>query len=48
MEIGELQKNSTQKLKVELENYKGYDFIDIRTYYEDEERQRAKRSRGHK
>lgn len=36
MEIGELQKNSTQKLKVELKNYKGHDFIDIRTYYQDD------------
>jgi len=37
MEIGELQKNANQKLKVELKNYKGHDFIDIRTYYEDKE-----------
>ena len=37
MEIGELQKNANPKLKVELKNYKGHDFIDIRTYYEDKE-----------
>jgi len=37
MEIGSIQKNALHKLKVELKNYKDYDFIDIRTYYQDDE-----------
>lgn len=36
MLIGEIQKNSTEKIRVSTESYKGYDFIDVRVYYEDD------------
>ena len=36
MLIGEIQKNSTEKIKVTLSEYKGYEFIDVRVYYEDD------------
>lgn len=36
MLIGEIKKNSTEKIKVSTESYKGHDFIDVRVYYEDD------------
>lgn len=36
MLMGEIQKNSTEKIKVSTESYKGHDFIDVRVYYEDD------------
>ncbi len=36
MLIGELEKNSLQKIRVTSETYKGHDFIDIRVYYQEE------------
>lgn len=36
MLIGEIQKNSTEKIQVSTASYKGHDFIDIRVYYEDD------------
>lgn len=35
MLIGEIPKNTTEKLKVTISEYKGYTFLDIRVYYED-------------
>jgi hypothetical protein len=34
--IGVLEKNSTSKIKVMLREYKGKEFVDIRTYFDDE------------
>ncbi len=34
--IGEIEKNSSQKIRVSSKNYKGHDFIDIRIFYQDE------------
>lgn len=34
MLLGEIQKNSTEKIRVTLSEYKGYQFIDIRVYFE--------------
>lgn len=39
MLIGEIQKNTTEKIRVSTESYKGYDFIDVRVYYEDDNRE---------
>jgi len=36
MLIGEIQKNSTDKLRVSISEYKGFTFLDIRVYYEDD------------
>ncbi len=36
MLIGEIQKNTTEKIRVSKESYKGHDFIDVRVYYEDD------------
>ncbi len=36
MLIGEIEKNSLQKIRVTSETYKGHDFVDIRVYYRDE------------
>jgi len=36
MLIGEIQKNSTEKIMVSKQAYKGYEFIDVRVYYEDD------------
>jgi hypothetical protein len=36
MLIGEIQKNSTEKIRVSIESYKGHEFIDVRVYYEDD------------
>lgn len=36
MLIGEIQKNSTEKIRVSLSEYKGYQFIDVRVYFEDD------------
>ncbi len=37
MLIGEIEKNSLQKIRVASETYKGHDFIDIRVYYQNED-----------
>jgi len=37
MLIGEISKNSTEKIKVSVSEYKGYTFLDIRVYYEDDQ-----------
>jgi hypothetical protein len=36
MIIGEMPKNSTEKVRVSIEEYKGYSFIDVRVLYEDD------------
>jgi hypothetical protein len=36
MLIGEIQKNSTEKIQVSTASYKGHNFIDVRVYYEDD------------
>lgn len=36
MLIGEINKNSTEKIRVTLSEYKGYTFLDVRVYYEDD------------
>ncbi len=36
MLIGEIEKNSSQKIRVSSERYKGHDFVDIRIFYQDE------------
>lgn len=36
MLIGEIHKNSTEKIRVTLSEYKGYTFLDVRVYYEDD------------
>ncbi len=37
MLIGEIKKNSLQKIRITSETYKGHDFIDIRVYYQNED-----------
>ena len=37
MLIGEIQKNATEKLKVLISEFKGFTFLDIRIYYEDDQ-----------
>lgn len=37
MLIGEIQKNSTEKLKVSISEYKGFIFLDVRVHYEDDQ-----------
>jgi len=32
--MGEIQKNSTEKIRVSVASYKGHGFIDVRVYYE--------------
>lgn len=36
MLIGEIQKNSTEKIRVTISEYKGHEFIDVRVYFEDD------------
>lgn len=36
MTIGEIPKNSTEKIRVSISEYKGYKFLDVRIYYEDD------------
>lgn len=36
MLMGEIQKNSTEKIQVSTASYKGHDFIDIRIYFKDD------------
>jgi len=36
MLIGEIQKNTTEKIRVSLSEYKGHKFIDVRVYFEDD------------
>lgn len=36
MLIGEIQKNTTEKIRVSKESYKGHEFIDVRVYFEDD------------
>ncbi len=36
MLIGEIEKNSLQKIMVTSETYKGHDFVDVRVYYRNE------------
>lgn len=36
MLIGEIQKNSTEKIRVTVSEHKGYKFLDVRVYYEDD------------
>ena len=36
MLLGEIQKNSTEKIRVSTESYKDHEFIDVRVYYEDD------------
>ena len=33
MVIGEIERNDTERLRVEASNYKGSDFISVRIYY---------------
>ncbi len=33
--IGEIQKNTAEKIRVQWETYKGVRFLDVRAYYED-------------
>ncbi|MEN8154701.1 MAG: transcriptional coactivator p15/PC4 family protein [Acidobacteriota bacterium] len=33
MVIGEIERNETERLRIEVSNYKGVDFISIRIYY---------------
>jgi len=35
MLIGELQKNSTERIRVSTEIYKGHEFIDVRIYFDE-------------
>jgi hypothetical protein len=37
MMIGEISKNSTEKIRVTISEYKGYTFLDVRVYYEDDQ-----------
>ncbi len=37
MTIGEISKNSTEKIRVTVSEYKGYTFLDVRVYYEDDQ-----------
>lgn len=36
MLLGEIRKNTTEKIRVSKQLYKGYEFIDVRVYYEDD------------
>jgi hypothetical protein len=36
MLIGEIQKNSTDKLRVSVSEYKSFTFLDVRVYYEND------------
>ncbi len=36
MLIGEIPKNSTERIRVSIAEYKGYTFLDVRVYYEDD------------
>lgn len=36
MLIGEIPKNATEKIRVNLSEYKGYRFVDIRIYFADD------------
>jgi hypothetical protein len=36
MLIGEISKNSIEKIRVTLSEYKGYTFLDVRIYVEDD------------
>jgi hypothetical protein len=36
MLVGEITKNSNEKIRVNLAEYRGYKFIDIRVYFEDD------------
>ncbi len=35
--IGEIQRNSMERIKVSVETYKDHTFIDLRTYFEDDQ-----------
>ncbi|MFH0812845.1 MAG: transcriptional coactivator p15/PC4 family protein [Pseudomonadota bacterium] len=35
--IGELEKNSTSKIKVMVREYKGREFVDVRTYFQSDD-----------
>lgn len=35
--IKEIEKNSSNKIRVSLTDFKGHDFVDVRVYYEDED-----------
>jgi hypothetical protein len=37
MEIGSIEKNMKEKVKVSIETYRKHTFIDCRVYFEDEE-----------
>lgn len=37
MKIGEVEKNSQEVIKVNLQNYEGTDLVDVRTYWENDE-----------
>jgi hypothetical protein len=36
MLIGEIQKNTTERIRVSVSEYRGYTFLDVRVYYEDD------------
>jgi hypothetical protein len=36
MEIAEIEKNTKEKIRVSIEEYKGHRFVDCRVYFEDE------------
>jgi hypothetical protein len=36
MLIGEISKNSTERIRVSISEYRGYTFLDVRVYYEDD------------
>lgn len=36
IEIGEIQKNSTNKIRVSVREYKGRQFVDVRTFFQNE------------
>ncbi len=35
--IGEIERNSMERIRVSVETYKNHIFIDLRTYFEDDE-----------
>lgn len=37
MSVGEIQKNALEKIIVSTGTYKGYDFVDVRVYYQDKD-----------
>jgi hypothetical protein len=37
MAVGEIQKNALEKIIVSTGTYKGYDFVDVRVYYQDKD-----------